>query len=105
MPRGLAIALVYLLLAAAAAGMAWILIPTILAQRHELVRRTPQLAEQTRVWTERSDAAWGIQISALFATAPERLSRMLVALARRSTRSSWARSRGSASRSSACRTS
>ena len=80
MRRGLAIALVYLLLTAAAVGVAWILIPTILAQGEELVKRAPQLAEQARRWTERSDAALGIQISVLFATAPERLSRLLVAL-------------------------
>ena len=80
MRRGLAIALVYLLLAAAAAGVAWILVPTILAQGQELVRRAPQIAEQARQWTERSDAALGIQISVLFASAPERLSRLLVSL-------------------------
>ena len=80
MPRGLAIALLYVVLAAAAVGVAWILIPTILAQGQELVKRAPQLAEQARSWTERSDAALGIQVSVLFATAPERLSRLLVAL-------------------------
>ena len=80
MPRGLAITVVYLLLGAAAVGVAWILVPTILSQGQELVRRVPQLAEQARRWTERGDAALGIQISVLFATAPERLSRLLVAL-------------------------
>lgn len=80
LPRGLAIGLVYLVLVSAAAGVLWIVVPALVAQGQELVRRAPQLAEQAREWTDRGDQALGIQLSVLFATAPQWLSGVLVRL-------------------------
>ena len=79
-PRALAIGAVYLTLVAAAAGILGIVVPTLIGQGEELVRRAPQLAEQARAWTERSDRALGIQLSTLFATAPAWLSGVVVRL-------------------------
>lgn len=80
LPFGLALGLTYAVLAAATAGIGWLIVPTLVEQGQELVLRAPEIAGRVRDWTARSDQAFGISISALFASLPARLSGFLVML-------------------------
>lgn len=80
MPRALAIAVVYLLVAGLFAALCWVVVPALVAQGQELVVRTPELIDRLRLIVERGDRVTGGQIAALLAGLPRQLGGLLVSL-------------------------
>jgi predicted PurR-regulated permease PerM len=67
-PRGIAIAGVFLLLAASLVGVGWLVVPPLVTQGQELVVRAPELGTVARRYLEQGNAAFGLQVDALLAS-------------------------------------
>lgn len=80
MPRGLAIALVFLALAGVAAGLAWLVVPPLVAQGADLVVRAPQFGTFAQRLVKEGHAALGAQLDALLAAITRTVGAFLFAL-------------------------
>ncbi len=80
MRRLLGVALVYGALALVAAGIAWLVVPPLLAQARALIARAPELLAEGTRYLHNFDQLTGGSLEGLVAGLPERVGRFLVQL-------------------------
>ncbi len=79
-PRGVAIVLVFLGLIVALTGVGWLLVPTIMAQASELVRRLPEFRAIAQRLAQAGHAAIGAQLDALLGNLARQVGGLLLPL-------------------------
>lgn len=79
-PRALAIALVYVTLLVLGGGLAWLVVPVLVAQGQELVSRAPDLIDRARALLDTWDTMSGGQVAGILSSWAERVSGTLIVL-------------------------
>lgn len=80
LPRGVAIAVVYLLLAAVLAAIGWLVVPPLVAQGWELALRAPEVGLLVQRYMDEGNATFAPQLSALLTTVTRQAGGFILAL-------------------------